>query len=138
MTRMKDIPGSAAQPSDPLSAFNVPGNMFNPLESFNQAWRTMQGASPLPPTMSVAELEKRIAELRTVEQWLNLNLGMLRTSIQTLEVQKGTLQALSSLSAMMSPDTAQAAMGSSPSHAATGPDSATAAMDTAQQLSKQW
>ena len=111
MTRMKDIPGSAAQPSDPLSAFNVPGNMFNPLESFNQAWRTIQGASPLPPTMSVAELEKRIAELRTVEQWLNLNLGMLRTSIQTLEVQKGTLQALSSLSAMMSPDAAQAAMG---------------------------
>ena len=138
MTRMKDIPGSAAQPSDPLSAFNVPGNMFNPLESFNQAWRTMQGASPLPPTMSVAELEKRIAELRTVEQWLNLNLGMLRTSIQTLEVQKGTLQALSNLSAMMSPDAAQAAMGSSPGHAATGPDSASTAMDTAQQLSKQW
>ena len=138
MTRMKDIPGSAAQPSDPLSAFNVPGNMFNPLESFNQAWRTMQGASPLPPTMSVAELEKRIAELRTVEQWLNLNLGMLRTSIQTLEVQKGTLQALSSLSAMMSPDAAQASRGSSPGHAATGPDSATAAMDSAQQLSKQW
>ena len=138
MTRMKDIPGSAAQPSDPLSAFNVPGNMFNPLESFNQAWRTMQGASPLPPTMSVAELEKRIAELRTVEQWLNLNLGMLRTSIQTLEVQKGTLQALSGLSALMSPDAAQAAMGSSPGHAAAGPDSATAAMDTAQQLSQQW
>lgn len=138
MTRMKGIPGSAAQPSDPLSAFNVPGNMFNPLESFNQAWRTMQGASPLPPTMSVAELEKRIAELRTVEQWLNLNLGMLRTSIQTLEVQKGTLQALSNLSAMMSPDAAQAAMGSSPGHAATGPDSASTAMDTAQQLSKQW
>ena len=39
---------------------------------------------------------------------------------------------------MMSPDAAQAAMGSSPGHAATGPDSATAAMDTAQQLSKQW
>ena len=138
MTRMKDIPAGAGQSSDPLSSFNVPGNMFNPLESFNQAWRTMQTASPLPPTMSVADLEKRIAELRTVEQWLNLNLGMLRTSIQTLEVQKGTVQALSSLSAMMSPDTAQAAMGSSPSHAATGPDSATAAMDTAQQLSKQW
>lgn len=138
MTRMKDIPGSAAQPSDPLSAFNIPGNMFNPLESFNQAWRTMQTASPLPPTMSVADLEKRIAELRTVEQWLNLNLGMLRTSIQTLEVQKGTLQALSSLSALMSPDAAQAAMGSSPGHAAAGPDSATGAMDTAQQLSKQW
>ena len=138
MTRMKDIPGSAAQPSDPLSAFNVPGNMFNPLESFNQAWRTMQTASPLPPTMSVADLEKRIAELRTVEQWLNLNLGMLRTSIQTLEVQKGTLQALSSLSALMSPDAAQGAMGSSPGHAAAGPDSAIGAMDTAQQLSKQW
>ena len=138
MTRMKDIPAGAGQSSDPLSSFNIPGNMFNPLESFNQAWRTMQTASPLPPTMSVADLEKRIAELRTVEQWLNLNLGMLRTSIQTLEVQKGTLQALSSLSALMSPDAAQAAIGSSPGHAATGPDSATAAMDTAQQLSKQW
>ena len=138
MTRMKDIPAGAGQSSDPLSAFNIPGNMFNPLESFNQAWRTMQTASPLPPTMSVADLEKRIAELRTVEQWLNLNLGMLRTSIQTLEVQKGTLQALSSLSALMSPDAAQVAMGSSPEHAAAGPDSATGAMDTAQQLSKQW
>lgn len=138
MTRMKDIPAGAGQSSDPLSSFNIPGNMFNPLESFNQAWRTMQTASPLPPTMSVADLEKRIAELRTVEQWLNLNLGMLRTSIQTLEVQKGTLQALSNLSAMMSPDAAQAAMGSSPGHAATGPDSASTAMDTAQQLSKQW
>ena len=138
MTRMKDIPAGAGQSSDPLSSFNIPGNMFNPLESFNQAWRTMQTASPLPPTMSVADLEKRIAELRTVEQWLNLNLGMLRTSIQTLEVQKGTLQALSGLSALMSPDAAQAAMGSSPGHAAAGPDSATGAMDTAQQLSKQW
>ncbi len=138
MTRMKDIPAGAGQSSDPLSSFNIPGNMFNPLESFNQAWRTMQTASPLPPTMSVADLEKRIAELRTVEQWLNLNLGMLRTSIQTLEVQKGTLQALSSLSALMSPDAAQGAMGSSPGHAAAGPDSATGAMDTAQQLSKQW
>ena len=138
MTRMKDIPAGAGQSSDPLSSFNVPGNMFNPLESFNQAWRTMQTASPLPPTMSVADLEKRIAELRTVEQWLNLNLGMLRTSIQTLEVQKGTLQALSSLSALMSPDAAQTPMGSSPGHAAAGPDSATVAMDTAQQLSKQW
>ena len=138
MTRMKDIPASAAQPSDPPSAFNVPGNMFNPLESFNQAWRMMQTASPLPPTMSVADLEKRIAELRTVEQWLNLNLGMLRASIQTLEVQKGTLQALGNLSAMMSPDAVQAAMGPGPGPAAAGPDSATAAMDTAQQLSQQW
>ena len=86
----------------------------------------------------MADLEKRIAELRTVEQWLNLNLGMLRTSIQTLEVQKGTLQALSSLSVLMSPDAAQAAMRSSPGHAAAGPDSAIGAMDTAQQLSKQW
>ena len=138
MTRMKDIPASAAQPSDPLSAFNVPGNMFNPLESFNQTWRMMQTASPLPPTMSVADLEKRIAELRTVEQWLNLNLGMLRASIQTLEVQKGTLQALGNLSAMMSPDAAQATMESGPGHAAAGPNAVAGAMDTAQQLSKQW
>ncbi len=41
-----------------------------------------------------AELEKRIADLKTVEQWLDFNLTLLRTTIQGLEIQRGTLLAL--------------------------------------------
>lgn len=41
-----------------------------------------------------AELAKRIADLKTVEQWLDFNLTLLRTTIQGLEIQRGTLLAL--------------------------------------------
>ena len=40
------------------------------------------------PTMDVEELDKRIQELKNVENWLNLNLNVLKTTIQGLEVQE--------------------------------------------------
>jgi hypothetical protein len=51
-------------------------------------------ASMAMPTSDPAELEKRIADLKTVEQWLDFNLTLLRTTIQGLEIQRGTLIAL--------------------------------------------
>lgn len=42
----------------------------------------------------VDELEKKIKELKSVEQWLNLNLNILQSTIQGLEVQKNTISAL--------------------------------------------
>ena len=53
------------------------------------------------PQMSVDDLDKRITDLKAVETWLNLNLTMLRTSIQALEVQRGTLATLKSMSESM-------------------------------------
>ena len=53
------------------------------------------------PQMSTEDLDKRITDLKAVESWLNLNLTMLRTSIQALEVQRGTLAALKSMSDSM-------------------------------------
>jgi len=50
----------------------------------------------IAPTLDVAELDKRIADLRAVEQWLNLNLSMLRTTVQSLEVQRNTIATLKS------------------------------------------
>ena len=38
--------------------------------------------------------EKKIADLKSVETWLTLNLNMLRLSIQGLEMQKNTLAAM--------------------------------------------
>lgn len=55
----------------------------------------MMGASAKPPT-SLEDYERRIRDLRTVEQWLQFNLNVLRNTIQTMEIQKGTLQALES------------------------------------------
>jgi hypothetical protein len=49
------------------------------------------------PTLSVDDLDKKINELKAVETWLNLNATMLRSSIQALEVQRGTIAALRSM-----------------------------------------
>jgi hypothetical protein len=66
--------------------------------------------SMIAPTLDVGELDKRIADLRAVEQWLNLNLSMLRTTVQSLEVQRNTIATLKSFGgAMLSAVPAQAA-----------------------------
>lgn len=90
----------------------TPTGMFDSLENFQRAWQGLQGGSPfqnglfqnLPfqPTMDPRALEQRISELRTVEQWLTLNLNLLRSTIQTLEMQKASLQAFQDLSAAFS------------------------------------
>jgi len=64
--------------------------------------------SMIAPTLDVEELDKRIADLRAVEQWLNLNLSMLRTTVQSLEVQRNTIATLKSFSGAMLPSAAPA------------------------------
>ena len=49
------------------------------------------------PTLDPQELERKIAELRTVQFWLEQNATLLKTTIQALEVQKMTLATLSSM-----------------------------------------
>jgi len=62
----------------------------------------MPGISAIAtPPMSSEDLAKRIADLKAVESWLNLNLTMLRGSIQALEVQRGTLMTLRTMGASM-------------------------------------
>lgn len=60
--------------------------------------KKMWGGLPMPsvmsPTLDLNEIDKRISDLKTVEQWLNVNLSMLRASIQGLEVQRGTIETL--------------------------------------------
>lgn len=63
-----------------------------------------QMPSMIAPTVDVEELDKRIADLRAVQQWLELNAGMLRTTIQTLEVQRATIATLKGIGgAMLAP-----------------------------------
>jgi hypothetical protein len=76
----------------------------------------------LAPLTNVEELDKRIKDMRAVEQWLKLNLNMLQSAIQALEVQRATLSTLRAFGAFAqsSMDQAQA------SSAASGAASSTA------------
>ncbi len=102
--------------------------MFGTIPEFNQSlemFKTMWGQNPLPgqtpgqfpfttdtskaggfasafPGMDVDELEKRIKDLKSVENWLNLNLNILKSTIQGLEVQHATMMALKSFGEAMS------------------------------------
>ncbi len=68
----------------------------DPFEMFRRLWGPL--GVPLPgmavPTFDPQEVEKRISELRSVEAWLNMNLNMIKFSIQGLEVQRAALQAM--------------------------------------------
>jgi hypothetical protein len=57
--------------------------------------------SMIAPTLDVEEIDRRIADLRAVEQWLNLNVSMLHTTIQSLEVQRNTIATLRSFGGVM-------------------------------------
>ena len=45
-------------------------------------------------TLDPAELERKIGELRVVENWLQMSLNMMQLSIKTMELQKASLEAL--------------------------------------------
>lgn len=68
----------------------------DPFEAFRRLWGPL--GVPVPglamPTLDPQEIEKRIAELKSVEGWLAMNLNMLRVAIQGLEMQKAALQAM--------------------------------------------
>ena len=69
-----------AKPVTPQDMFDLWQKMVNP------------GAYPLQslmfPVLDAKELEKKIAELETVEHWLKANLNMLQLSIKSLEYQR--------------------------------------------------
>ncbi|MDR3096960.1 MAG: transcriptional regulator [Paraburkholderia sp.] len=67
----------------------------------------------MTPLTNIDELDKRVTDLRAIEQWLKLNLSMLQSAIQALEVQRATLSTLRAFGAFaqsqMSPSNAQSA-----------------------------
>lgn len=113
---MSDTPESPS----PFGAFS-PAAGFDMLEKM---WRMMQipglGGTPSPSSMmsdmmapmaSVEELDKRITDMRAVEQWLKLNLNLLQSAIQALEVQRATLATLKAFGAFAQSSLEQAAAG---------------------------
>ncbi|PVX97762.1 PhaM family polyhydroxyalkanoate granule multifunctional regulatory protein [Paraburkholderia unamae] len=87
------------------SAF--PGSEPGVAQAFGPSLSMM--SDMMTPLTNIEELDKRITDLRAVEQWLKLNLGMLQSAIQALEVQRATLSTLRAFGAF-----AQAQMNPSP------------------------
>lgn len=74
---------------------------YDPMEFLRSVWGQMPFPVPgfVTPTLDVGELDKRIADLKAVEGWLRMNMGMLQTSIQGLEVQRATLATMQAMAA---------------------------------------
>lgn len=85
--------------SNPFSGSDIPGmnSMGDPLGFIKKLWGSMNVPGMVAPPMSVDELDKKIQDLKTVESWLNVNMNMLRGTIQALEVQRATIATLQSL-----------------------------------------
>ncbi len=81
---------------DPMGGSFDIKTMFDAMEVARRSWSSMQIPSSMTPTIDPVELDKRIADLKTVEQWLVLNLNLLRGSIQALELQRAALASLQS------------------------------------------
>ena len=76
-----------------MAESGLPKDLF---EWMQKMWNPM--AFPIPgmmtPTVDVKEIEKKIGELKSVENWLTMNVGFVQMTIKTLEMQKAALEAL--------------------------------------------
>lgn len=89
-----------------LPGFGQAGDMsHNPLlasmEMMRQAWQGLASSGmlaqpPVSAALTTDDLDRRIGDLRAVENWLRINMSMLSSSIQALEVQRATIATLKS------------------------------------------
>ena len=111
----KQKPGSDTQgapkfPFTPQDALDFMQRMWNPLgipmpgfappSAAAGAAGGAQGNVPFPmpaamfAALDPAEIDRKIAELRIVENWLTMSLSMMQMSIKTMELQKASIEAM--------------------------------------------
>ncbi len=83
-----------------IGALNV-GNLLDSMEFVKNAWSAFGVPSSIAPTTDVDELDRRISDLKAVDQWLTMNLSLLRASVQALEIQRGTIATLKTYGSML-------------------------------------
>ena len=110
------LSGNAAPP-----AFGQPyaQGLAGGVDFMKKLWGQMPGNSAVPgfllPTLDIDELDKRISDLKAAESWLEVNLNLLRATVQGLEVQRHTIAAIRSLGAVTeTPQSPKAAASTSP------------------------
>jgi hypothetical protein len=88
-----------------LNQNNMPGagSITDTMDFMRKMWGSMGAPAMGIPSLSVEEINKKITDLKTVASWLELNMNMLRATIQTLEVQSATLSTLQAMGAILTP-----------------------------------
>jgi hypothetical protein len=112
-------PGLAFSPQDAIEFLQKMWNPFGvPVPGFGVPGVPGAGAAPTPPptptapgavpfagmpfpnpatmfaTLDPAEVERKIGELKVIENWLQMSLNLMQMSIKTMELQKASLEAL--------------------------------------------
>src|SRR6185295_11094670 len=81
-----------------MAETGLPKDLF---EWMQKMWNPMSFPMPgmLTPTANVEEIQNKIRELKTVENWLTMNVGFVQMTIKTLEMQKAALESLGAAAA---------------------------------------
>ena len=71
-------------------------NHNDPFALLRQFWQqaTPPGMQTFLPPMSEEEIDRKLTELKVVEGWLTMNMGVLAMQIKTLEMQKAALHSM--------------------------------------------
>ena len=104
-----DPQAGGAPPLTPQDALEFIQRMWNPLGIAMPGFgapAAAPAAAPAPPSMPFpmpaamfaaldpAEIDRKIAELRIIENWLQMSVSMMQMRIKTMELQKASLEAL--------------------------------------------
>jgi len=100
-------PAAGGFPFSPQDALEFMQRMWNPLgiampgfaAPASQAGAAAQGMPfPHPAAMFAAldpaEIDRKIGELKIIENWLTMSVNMMQMSIKTMELQKASLEAI--------------------------------------------
>ena len=75
----------------------------NPFALWQQFWQNANPQlAPFLPPMSAEKVQKKIAELQSVELWLSFNLQMVQSQLAVLEQQKLFFNSLNQMSENLS------------------------------------
>ena len=97
--------GAGGVSFSPQDAMEFMQKMWNPLgvtmPGFGMpAAAPMPGAMPFPnpaamfAALDPVEIDRKIAELKIIENWLTMSVTMMQMSIKTMELQKASLEAM--------------------------------------------
>jgi len=103
----QQVGNEATFPYSPQEALEFMQRMWNPfgipMPGFALPGTTVSGgagAMPFPnpaamfAALDPAEIDRKIAELRVIENWLTMSVNLMQMSIKTMELQKASLEAL--------------------------------------------
>ena len=106
-----DAQGAPKMPFSPQDALEFMQKMWNPLGIAMPGFAAPAGATPPSGTpaqpampfpnpaamfavLDPAEIDRKIAELKIIENWLAMSMSMMQMSIKTMELQKASLEAM--------------------------------------------